>query len=129
MVWGRTVSSSIRRVLAIDGMWNSMKYHTLLKNYLQLASLKLSEITEEKKVNVTISSGSESKSAYMTSCPRQTHSVIKQGVRMQHVAHLQEPCCWSFYLFCLTIDPEYNSGTYNDDVPSATYLLGVNLSF
>lgn len=27
------------------------------------------------------------------------------------------------------MDPEYNSGTYNDDVPSATYLLGVNLSF
>lgn len=27
------------------------------------------------------------------------------------------------------MDPEYNSGTYQDDVPSATYLLGVNLSF
>jgi TonB-linked SusC/RagA family outer membrane protein len=27
------------------------------------------------------------------------------------------------------MDPEYNSGTYNDDVPSAIYLLGVNLSF
>jgi TonB-linked SusC/RagA family outer membrane protein len=27
------------------------------------------------------------------------------------------------------MDPEYNSGTYNDDVPSAIYLVGVNLSF
>ena len=27
------------------------------------------------------------------------------------------------------MDPEYNSGTFGDDVPSATYLLGVNLSF
>ncbi len=27
------------------------------------------------------------------------------------------------------MDPEYNSGTYNDDVPSATYLIGINLSF
>jgi hypothetical protein len=27
------------------------------------------------------------------------------------------------------MDPEYNSGTYNDDVPSAIYMLGVNLSF
>ena len=27
------------------------------------------------------------------------------------------------------MDPEYNSGTYNDDVPSSTYLFGVSLSF
>ncbi|MDF9796431.1 TonB-linked SusC/RagA family outer membrane protein [Catalinimonas alkaloidigena] len=27
------------------------------------------------------------------------------------------------------MDPEYNTGTYNDDVPSATYLIGINLSF
>lgn len=27
------------------------------------------------------------------------------------------------------MDPEYNSGTYNDDVSSATYLFGVSLSF
>ena len=27
------------------------------------------------------------------------------------------------------MDPEYNSGTYQDDVPSATYLIGINLSF
>jgi len=27
------------------------------------------------------------------------------------------------------MDPEFNSGTYNDDVPNSTYLFGVNLSF
>ena len=27
------------------------------------------------------------------------------------------------------VDPEYNTGLYNDDVPSATFLFGVNLSF
>jgi hypothetical protein len=27
------------------------------------------------------------------------------------------------------MDPEFNSGTYQDDVPNATYLFGVNLSF
>lgn len=29
----------------------------------------------------------------------------------------------------LAMDPEFNSNVYQDDVPSATYLLGVNLSF
>ncbi len=27
------------------------------------------------------------------------------------------------------MDPEYNSGTYEDDLPSATYLLGIDLTF
>jgi hypothetical protein len=27
------------------------------------------------------------------------------------------------------MDPEYNTGTYNDDVSLATYLIGINLAF
>ncbi len=27
------------------------------------------------------------------------------------------------------LDPEYNSGSYNDDLPATTFILGVNLSF
>ncbi len=27
------------------------------------------------------------------------------------------------------LDPEYNSGSYNDDLPATTYIMGVNLSF
>jgi len=27
------------------------------------------------------------------------------------------------------LDPEYNSGSYNDDLPATTFIMGVNLSF
>jgi hypothetical protein len=27
------------------------------------------------------------------------------------------------------MDPEFNSGTYQDDLPNSTYIFGVNLSF
>ena len=29
----------------------------------------------------------------------------------------------------VTLDPEYNSGTYADGLPSSTFLIGVNLNF
>ena len=46
--------------------------------------------------------------------------------RFRIYGQLQNPFVFSDFL---SLDPEYNSGTWNDDLPAMTMLIGVNLNF
>ena len=46
--------------------------------------------------------------------------------RFRVYGQLQNPFVFTDFL---TFDPEYNSGAYNDDFPSLTMLIGINLNF
>jgi hypothetical protein len=59
------------------------------------------------------------------SLPNQVLSEL--GVsRFRIYGQLQNPIVFTDVI---TMDPEYNSGTYKDDFPSLTILLGLNINF
>ena len=54
-------------------------------------------------------------------------SVLKKKIeRIRVYGQIINPGVWSKYN---GLDPEYNSSTYIDDVPTITYAVGLNIGF